>query len=80
MKPWLIGSIVFLCSAVHECGCVLWVHNVDSHRRWRAIGWSCLVATVQLVGIYESFAGLVFAMLYVIGHGAGTYLGMLIKR
>lgn len=80
LNACLIGIIVFLCSLAYEYGCVLWVRQVNGLRRWQAVGWSCFVASVQLLGVYESFTGLIFAALYVAGHGFGTYLGMAAKK
>lgn len=73
-------AVAFFSGAIYELGCVFWVHHAEQGRAGRTAMWSMLCATCEVAGIGQSVTHVVAAPFFVLGYGAGSFLGVLIAK
>jgi hypothetical protein len=72
--------VAFFSGALYELGCVFWVHNAEKGNAGRTAGWSMICASCTVLGIGDSVEHHVAAPFFVLGYGAGSFVGVLIAK
>ena len=73
--------LAFACGALHEAGCVAWVHHSEGGRAIRAATASLFLATADVTGLLQAFHGGFWpTAAFVVGCATGTGVAVEIKR
>lgn len=77
MNPVIVCLLAFFSGAIYELCCVWWVHYSEQGKPIQTGIWSMVAATCQVLGIGQSVIHLYAAPFFVLGYGAGSYLGVI---
>lgn len=72
----IAAALTFLSGAGYELGCVLWTHHSERGEDVKTALWSMMLAACQVFGIGESVHDMHLAPLFILGYGAGTFIGV----
>lgn len=80
MRAFGLLALTFACSAAFEFGCALWVADTERNRTAPAVALSMFVGLVGIISTYLAVDKPRLMVVYVIGHGAGTWAAIAVKR
>jgi len=75
----LNAFIAFAGGFIYELASVMWVHYAEKRRAYATALVAMFVATAQVEGIGEAMHSNWIAPFFILGFGAGTFLGIKIK-
>jgi hypothetical protein len=73
------GLGIFLACVLIDALWVAWFHHSERNNAWRSAGISMLMAGLSLVGIGAAIKDPLYAPVYILGLGMGSYLGVKLK-
>lgn len=77
MKNKIMQSLlVFICGLIYEAGCVVWVHAAEKDNVVVAVIFSCICATVTIIGVEGFLKSKLNKLAYICGFGVGTAIAI----
>lgn len=70
--------VVLVCGTFYEASCVGFVH-FSKESRWKTTAMSMLAGAAEISGVFNSVRDWHVAPFYVLGLGAGAFIGVTMK-
>ena len=75
-----LAIVVFVCGAFYEASCVGFVHFSEDGSPWKTAAMSMLAGAAEVTGIFGSVHDWHVGPFFVLGLGAGAFIGVTLKR